>query len=105
MRRRSLPRHVARPDPLDSRASVLPLRHASSLDVYRRLTDEPAVSWREANDKVGRLGGWRAYAREAQQAEPSVPSAAAAKPAAVPDPATPPSRSSDHSGHHGQAAP
>lgn len=24
------------------------------------------VPWREANEQVGRIGGWRAYAREAQ---------------------------------------
>lgn len=32
---------------------------------YRGFEDAPPVPWREANDNVGRIGGWRAYAREA----------------------------------------
>ena len=27
----------------------------------------PPLAWREANDAVERIGGWRAYAREAQR--------------------------------------
>lgn len=29
--------------------------------------DPPAIPWRDANQQVGRIGGWRAYAREVQQ--------------------------------------
>ena len=36
-------------------------------------------SWREANDTAARIGGWRAYVREAQQPDP-----AASAPAATP---------------------
>jgi hypothetical protein len=46
-------------------------------------------SWREANDTVNRIGGWRAYAREAKPPESPPPAAngtaaavAPAKPAA-----------------------
>ncbi len=42
----------------------------SALDGYQPYTDEKTVPWKEANDSVGRIGGWRAYAREAQQAQP-----------------------------------
>lgn len=53
--------------------------HRSALADYRALrTDEPMLGWREANDRVGRLGGWRRYAREIGTAAP----AAAALPAA-----------------------
>lgn len=31
------------------------------------LNDEKVTSWKTANDKVGQIGGWRAYAKEAQQ--------------------------------------
>lgn len=33
---------------------------------YRSYADQELTSWREANDEVGRIGGWQAYAREAQ---------------------------------------
>lgn len=47
---------------------------------YRAWADAPARDWRAANDCVGRVGGWRAYAAEA--AEP-VPQALAQVPADV----------------------
>lgn len=68
---------TARPDPLDPKASVPALSYESSFSQYRRLGNEKPVSWREANDTVSRIGGWRVYAREAQQPDP----APAAKPA------------------------
>ena len=68
---------AARPDPLDPKASVPALRYESSFSQYRKLGDEKPVSWRDANDTVTRIGGWRVYAREAQQPDP----APAAKPA------------------------
>ena len=67
---------AARPDPLDPKASVPALSYESSFSQYRRLGDEKPVSWRDANDTVARIGGWRVYAREAQQPDP----APAAKP-------------------------
>lgn len=39
----------------------------SAFDGYRRYDDAPLVPWRLANDTVGRIGGWQAYAREAQE--------------------------------------
>lgn len=66
---------TARPDPLDSTASVPALRHASSLPTTPRPGDDKPISWRDANDTVARIGGWRVYAREAQQPDP-LPAAA-----------------------------
>lgn len=40
--------------------------YRSAFEGFRRFADQPVGSWREANDTVGRVGGWRAYAREAQ---------------------------------------
>lgn len=71
-----------RPDPLDPKAQVPSVRYESAFAKFRRIGDDKPVAWREANDAVARIGGWRVYAREAQQPEP----AAAAKPAA-PSPA------------------
>ena len=90
---------AARPDPLDPKASVPALRYESSFSQYRKLGDEKPVSWRDANDTVTRIGGWRVYAREAQQPDPApaakpADATAAAKPG---DPAKP--MPAGHGGH------
>jgi len=50
--------------------SIAPLGYVSVFSHYRPLRDEPATPWRAANDTVNRIGGWRAYAREAQTPAP-----------------------------------
>ncbi len=106
---------TARPDPLDPKASVPRPGYESSFSQYRRLGDDKPLSWREANDTVTRIGGWRVYAREAQQpdpvpasapasAPPSTPtstpaSAAPAKPASPPPAAKPVPMPAGHGGH------
>ena len=77
--------NAARTDPLDAQASVPASGYRSALAQYRRLGDDPPIAWREANDTVTRIGGWRTYAREAQQPDAApaarpVESAPAAKP-------------------------
>ncbi len=79
---------AARPDPLDAQAGVPTPTYESSFSQYRRLGDERPASWREANDTVTRLGGWRVYAREAQQPDP----APVTKPADPSPAANPPDR-------------
>lgn len=66
-----------RPDPLDPQASVPALRYASPLAAYRRVGEDSPVPWREANDVVTRIGGWRTYLREAQRATPVAPASPA----------------------------
>lgn len=34
---------------------------------YQGWRDEPVLDWREANERVGEVGGWRTYLREAHQ--------------------------------------
>ena len=87
---------AARPDPLDAKASVPALNYESSFSQYRRLGDEKPVSWRDANDTVTRIGGWRVYAREAQQPDPA-PAAKPgdAAPATKPVDAAPAAKSND----------
>ena len=70
-------------------APAVELTYRSAFDGYQRFTDEKVGSWRDANDTVGRIGGWREYAKEGR--EPAAPRAAGATPAA---PAADP-----HSGH------
>ncbi len=70
----SLPVHAhsaARPDPGDPRAEVPPLQHRSVLNSYRRGVDEPPLDWPGANRTTERIGGWRAYLREANAPEAS----------------------------------
>ena len=70
--------------------SVLPatLQYQSPLTNYRRYDDQAVQPWREANDRVGQIGGWRTYAKEAA-AQPSTGQAPA---------------QDAHSGHHGGAS-
>lgn len=56
----------------------------SAFEGYQPYTEEKTQAWKEANDTAGRIGGWRVYAREAQQA--ATPDAAAPKAAAQPAP-------------------
>jgi hypothetical protein len=91
------PRSNSRADPLDAAASVPPARHESALKSYRRFEDLQLVPWRQANDTVERIGGWRSYAREASQ-----PPAAASAPQAPSAPAPrsePPKPAPGHGGH------
>ena len=63
-----------------------PAPYRSALEGYQPFTDTKAVPWREANDTVGRIGGWRAYAKEAAEGQGhsghAMPAARAPKPAA-----------------------
>lgn len=82
---------TGRPDPLDPRASVPALVYRSSLAPARPGADDKPIAWREANDQVARIGGWRAYARQAQQTDP--------EPGARPAPALPSTAPAGHAGH------
>lgn len=62
---------AARPDPLDAGAAVPALVHDSTFRGYRSWSEQDPAGWREANDVVGRVGGWRAYAREAAAPGPA----------------------------------
>jgi len=66
-----------RPDPLNPQAAVPPATHVSPLAGYKALGTTTVGPWKDANEAVNRIGGWRAYAREAQ-----APAAPASVPAA-----------------------
>ena len=40
---------------------------AAPLKQYQGWRDDPLQDWRQANERVGEIGGWRGYLREAQQ--------------------------------------
>ncbi len=48
-------------------AAQTAINYASPIADYQPYVDEKITSWKAANDKVGQIGGWRAYAKEAQQ--------------------------------------
>ncbi len=65
------------------------LQYSSAIGAYQAYADQPVQSWREANDHVGEIGGWRTYAKEIKAGEP-------AKDSPARDP---------HAGHHGGGKP
>ena len=68
---------AAKLDPLNAQAVVPSLVHTSAFAAYRRHAEAAPIDWKEANDTVTRIGGWRAYAREAAEQSPAAPAAAA----------------------------
>jgi len=86
----------ARPDPADPRSSAPSISYVSPLQQYHPLGDEQVTSWKAANDLVEKIGGWRIYAKEAQEPEP------AAEQAGRPyQPSAPPAKSPTQGGHSG----
>lgn len=73
-----------RADPLDPQARVPAATYPSPLAGYRRLGEDKPVSWKAANETVHRIGGWRAYAREAQAPDAAPAAGARGAPAAAP---------------------
>lgn len=65
------------------------LEFVSPIGDYKAYEPQSIQSWKEANDNVGRIGGWRNYSRETSQGQPS-PSAPAASGGSAP-----------HTNHHG----
>jgi hypothetical protein len=82
---------TARADPLDAKATTTPLVYRSAFTGYKKLEAEsPPMAWRDANDAVERIGGWRAYAREANAAASAPAPAPSSPPASAPERATRP---------------
>ena len=95
------------------------LSYRSPLAGYQAFTEESVISWKQANDTVGRIGGWREYARESAppaaashapatasppgaapaQAAPDKPTAAPAAPATPAAPAASAAPGAGHGGH------
>lgn len=73
-------------------APLTKLQYSSPIGAYQGYLDQPVQSWREANDRVGQIGGWRAYAKEIKSGEPA--STKDVAPASDP-----------HAGHHGEDKP
>ena len=77
------------PGPLDSTAATPALEYQSPLNAYQPFREPELSNWREANELVGRIGGWRTYAMEPWEQ----PSDTAPAPSAMP-------MGDDPHGHH-----
>ena len=71
-------------------ASEQSVHFKSAFSEYVPYSEQSIESWREANDRVGEIGGWRAYAKEAQ------PTRASSEPQAL----TSQTQSQSHSQSH-----
>lgn len=84
------PQRAMHADPLDPKADVPRAQPPAALSRYKRYADQPVGSWSEVNDTVTRIGGWRAYIREAQGAAPATTPPAPTPSSVTPPPATSP---------------
>ncbi len=85
--------NAAGPDPADANTVITPTIYRSPFADYRPLGEDKNTPWKDANDTVGKIGGWRVYAREAADAMKARETAGAVKSApavnAPPSPAPP----------------
>lgn len=58
-------------DPVAATTAVPPMIYESPFARYRTYVDQDVAPWRESNDTAGWIGGWRVYAREAQEPQPA----------------------------------
>ena len=72
---------------MEAQTSIAPLNYRSPFAPYRPFADATVGSWRELNDEVARIGGWKAYAREAYEAtlRAAPPESPAQPPAPAPE--------------------
>jgi hypothetical protein len=68
------------PGPWDPSAAVPQARYRSVFTAPRPAGPVDAIDWRQANDAVRDIGGWRAYAREAAEPGPASPTGLAGGP-------------------------
>ena len=57
--------------PDNAMADIPVVVYRSALTGYRSFRDVKVSSWQASNDNVARIGGWRAYAREALEPGPA----------------------------------
>ncbi len=92
------PAPAARPPAADAMPSSV---YRSAWSGYRPFADEKVISWKDANDEVRRIGGWRAYLRESQSGQPSGSEGAARTSPATKDSAKEPASGSGAAQRHG----
>lgn len=78
-------------------AATAALPYASAFEGYQAFSDEKPRPWKESNATVERIGGWRAYAKEAAEPPSKDDQAPDTEPAATPKAAAAPI--DPHAGH------
>ncbi|MBI5655463.1 MAG: hypothetical protein HZC44_00995 [Geobacter sp.] len=53
--------------PITTASEEAPFQYQSAFTHYYSFNEQPVLPWRETNDTVGKIGGWRSYVREASQ--------------------------------------
>lgn len=79
-----------------------PFQYHSIFTQYQLFIEQQVLPWKDSNDTVGKIGGWRFYAREASQPDEVEK---ATLPKSAPQTKTPdgqPIDVSPHSGHGGK---
>jgi len=46
-----------------------PFQYHSIFTPYQQFIEQQVLPWKDSNDTVGKIGGWRFYAREASQSD------------------------------------
>lgn len=72
---------AASPQPAAPNERITLPEYRSTLQDYRPFTEEKVAPWRDSNDTVGRVGGWRVYAKEAREKTPAADQPAQQQPA------------------------
>lgn len=83
-------------DPGDPKAAVPPVNYTSAFRRYRQNAEVELGVWRDLNDNVGRVGGWRVYGREASPDAAIPPQPAGQGKAEGVQPATKPAHGHKH---------
>ena len=97
----ALPRALAQ-SATPAPAAPAVLEHRSAFEGYRPFAAEEVQPWRQSNDTVRDIGGWRVYAREISGANApaaALPKSGPAPAAPGPKPAGPPQPVGAHGGH------
>lgn len=75
------------------------LQYLSVFTHYQSFREQPLLSWQETNDNAGKIGGWRFYARDAQQPDNGASAAGARPDSEEKQPSGPIENTEQHSGH------
>lgn len=75
------------------------LEYLSVFTHYQSFREQPLFSWQETNDNVGKIGGWRFYARDAKRPETGASAAGARPDSEEKQPSGPIESTDQHSGH------
>jgi hypothetical protein len=64
------PSPISHPSPAPAASAITQANttpYRSAFENYQPFSDEKVLPWKEANDTVRAIGGWRAYAKEANE--------------------------------------